>query len=72
MISGNELKKLAGELNSHYLPNKVVVGTESSSELSLLKGREAKDDKTLVYICYNKSCRLPVETIAGAIEQLKH
>ena len=71
IISGSKLKQLAGELNTHYLPNKIVMGTEGTSDLALLKGRAAKADKTLVYVCYDKTCQLPVETVKDALDQLK-
>jgi len=70
VISGSKLKEFSDELNKHFLPNKVVLGTESKSDLPLLKGRNAKE-KTLIYVCYNKTCQLPVESVEEALEQVK-
>jgi uncharacterized protein YyaL (SSP411 family) len=30
------------------------------SDLPLLRDREALDDKTTLYVCYNRACQLPV------------
>ena len=57
------------ELNQQYYPNKLLVGTETRSDLPLLQHREAEDNVT-IYVCYNKTCQLPVHTTHEAWEQL--
>ncbi len=69
-ISGKELKKFAQEIHSQYFPNKIIVGTESKSNLPLLEMRDAKPDKTMIYVCRNKACLLPVGTVAEAWAQI--
>lgn len=69
-ISGKELKKFAQEIHYQYFPNKVIVGTESKSSLPLLEMRDAKSDKTFIYVCRNKTCLLPVATVGEALAQL--
>lgn len=71
VISGSDLIPFSQELWLAYKPNAVVLGTRNKSSLSLLEGREAKSGKTQVYVCYNKTCQLPVESIADALKQLK-
>lgn len=53
-----------------YLPNAVFAGTETTSNLPLLTDRFAINDQTTIYICYNKTCQLPVHTISEALEQI--
>ena len=46
---------------AHYLPNAVFCGTKvSTSTLPLLQNR-FRPGKTLIYICRDKTCKLPVE-----------
>jgi uncharacterized protein len=71
-ISGKDLKKNAQIIHSQYIPNKIIVGTESKSNLPLLEMREAKLDKTMIYVCKNKACLLPVATVEEALSQLNH
>jgi hypothetical protein len=69
-ISGKEYKNFAQQIQNQYFPNKVIVGTESKSNLPLLEMRDAKPDQTLIYVCRNKTCLLPVGTVAQAWEQI--
>ncbi len=70
VISGNKAHELREELHTHYFPFSVMVGSTGKSELPLLQGREPKNNQTLIYVCRNKTCQLPVSTVADAIEQL--
>lgn len=69
-ISGADFKSFAQQLHQHYFPNKVMVGTASKSNLPLLEMRDAKPDKTLIYVCRNKTCLLPVSTVGEAWGQI--
>ncbi|OKL39455.1 thioredoxin domain-containing protein [Pontibacter flavimaris] len=72
-IVGPEAPEMRAELTSFYLPNVILAGaTEASnSKLPLLEDRVAINGKTTVYVCYNKTCQLPVHTAAEALKQLK-
>ncbi len=59
-ITGNDFEKRLIELQQNYLPNIIVTATNKESELPLLKNRLIKD-KTLIYVCENNACKLPVE-----------
>ena len=71
-IVGHQAPEMRSELSSFYIPNMLLAGTETQSELPLLKDRSAINRKTTVYVCYNKTCQLPVHTAAEALEQLQH
>ncbi len=58
------------ELNQQYYPNKVLVGTETRSNLPLLQNRDADNNDVTIYVCYDKACQLPVHTTHEAWEQL--
>ena len=58
------------ELSRHFIPNTVLAGTTGTSALPLLQDRPATDDQTLLYVCYNRTCQLPVRTVAEALAHL--
>lgn len=70
VITGKNCETLRKEFHSHYQPFAVTLGTETASNLSLLQGRESKDGNTLIYVCFNKTCKLPVDNVRKAISQL--
>lgn len=69
-ISGEQLFSFAQQLQKQYFPNKVIVGTLHQSKLPLLEMRDAKQGQTLIYVCRNKTCLLPVSTVSEAWEQI--
>ncbi|MEJ5963706.1 thioredoxin domain-containing protein [Pedobacter immunditicola] len=64
-ITGNDLESVTKELNAVYIPNKVTIAGTNST-LPLLKDRQSLETK--IYICRNKSCQLPVNTVEEAIK----
>jgi uncharacterized protein YyaL (SSP411 family) len=69
-IAGEKAKELFTKMNEAYLPNTLFVYGNESSDLPLLKGRFV-NDKTLIYVCENNACKLPVESIPEAMEILQ-
>jgi uncharacterized protein YyaL (SSP411 family) len=70
-IAGTDAAKLREELSTHFLPNAVLVGTDKhESQLPLLEDRVGMKDETLIYVCFNKACQLPVKTVKEALAQL--
>ncbi len=66
-IVGNDIKSTKKDLNKFYIPNKITLGG-TKSELPLLKDKESQQTK--IYICRNKTCQLPVHTVAEAVKLL--
>jgi uncharacterized protein YyaL (SSP411 family) len=65
----NALAKLKS-LQKSYAPNVIWAGTTSNNNhFSFLKSRFVAD-KTLIYVCKNKSCQLPVENVSDAKKML--
>ncbi|RZJ79567.1 MAG: thioredoxin domain-containing protein [Flavobacterium sp.] len=63
-IVGNNISEIKKEFSQKYIPNKIVLGG-TKSELPLLKGKESEEAK--IYVCRNKTCQLPVETVQEAL-----
>lgn len=55
------------EIASSYLPNTLLMGG-ASGELPLLEGKFT--DEATVYVCLNKTCKLPVNTAQNALSQI--
>ncbi len=70
VIVGNDLEEIRKELHQHPLPFVLTLGTKTKSDLPILEGRESKDGKTMIYVCFNKTCKLPVATVKEALDQL--
>ena len=71
VISGGNAMRDLKTLNSYYLPNILIAGSETDSELPLLKFRYNADE-TLSYVCVEGACKLPETDVKKAIQQLKN
>ncbi len=69
-ISGVGAIDLNHELNKHFLPNCSFSGSKLASSLPLLEGKY-KEGETLIYVCRNKTCQLPVRSAAEALKEIK-
>jgi len=69
--TGANANKKIKEINQEYLPNKIVAGSTKKSKLPLLLNRYIENE-TLIYVCVNHTCKLPVKTSQEAINQLKN
>ena len=70
-ITGKDAKEKMLELNKKYIPNKLICGSLTDSKLPLLENRYV-ENKTLIYICINKTCQLPTENTNEAFQQIKN
>jgi uncharacterized protein len=71
VIAGSEALTLRTELHQHYLPFTLTAGSTGESTLPLLENRFPKSG-TLIYVCKNKTCQLPVDDVATALYQIKN
>ncbi len=70
-ITGKLAITFRDKINKEYLPNMVILGAENASELDLLKEKFAID-RTLVYVCENKTCLRPFSSVGEAINAIKN
>ena len=70
VIVGDDANQKRRELDEHFLPNVILAGSAEESALPLLRDRLV-NGKTLVYVCQNGTCQLPVEKIEDAIQLMK-
>ncbi len=72
VISGEDALNFHHEIHQIFLPFTITLGTRTNSELALLKGRAAKPHQTLIYVCQDKTCKLPVTNPTDAVTQLNN
>lgn len=68
-IVGSDWDKKRSEFETHYIPNKMLLGAPGDSDLPLLEMKYVEGD-TRIYVCQNKSCLLPVGEVEEAIKQI--
>jgi uncharacterized protein len=72
VIVGENAQEEALKLHQYFLPNKVVLGAnqEGKSTLPLLANRGLINNATTFYVCRNKTCQLPVNSLEEALKQI--
>jgi hypothetical protein len=66
-IVGENAVNLLNELQKNHLPNVIFCAGTTENGLPLLQNRSVPG-KTLIYVCRDNSCQLPVKTVEEAIE----
>ncbi|MEL6122588.1 MAG: thioredoxin domain-containing protein, partial [Bacteroidota bacterium] len=66
-IMGDQSVPLAHEMMTEYRPDVMYLGSYNESVLPLLENKFVPD-QTVIYVCQNKVCKFPVETISQAKE----
>ncbi|MEQ8425741.1 MAG: thioredoxin domain-containing protein, partial [Cyclobacteriaceae bacterium] len=71
VIVGPLLEQTAASLRKHYLPYSLIMGTTSGSELPLIAEKtNPVGEQVTIYVCFNKTCKLPVHNINEALRQI--
>lgn len=71
---GDTADTLRKQFQAGYHPFSISLGTVSipiGSHLPLLEGKTTIDGQPTIYVCFNKTCRLPVHTVEEAVEQVE-
>ena len=71
VIVGPEAQNINQEIQQNYLPNVLFQISNKPSELPLLKDRFFKKE-TLIYVCEDKVCLRPSETVVDALKQINN
>lgn len=65
-IVGDDVDKLRNDMMKNYLPNAILLGGKNEGTLELLKDK-LQEGQTMIYVCQNKVCKLPVTEVAKAL-----
>lgn len=69
-ILGKGFNEKRKALQAAFLPNAFFLGGASEGDLALLKGKLIKGE-TMIYVCKNRLCKLPVSDVSAALEQME-
>jgi len=65
-VIGNDFATKQKILMEQFLPNTFFLGGKTEGSLALLEGK-LQEDRTMIYVCQNKVCKLPVEDVDKAV-----
>jgi uncharacterized protein YyaL (SSP411 family) len=66
-VAGPDAREKVMEIESHYLPHLLICGSPVESILPLLNQRYRLGE-TWLYVCEDRTCRLPVDKVEVAID----
>lgn len=69
-VCGENVFQEIQKINAEYLPYVMIAGSIKSSDLPFLENRFLENE-TLFYVCQNKACLLPKQTLVDVLEDLK-
>lgn len=69
VIAGPDAEKNWKSMVKAYLPSVLVTVAGSSSKLGLMEGRTGLD-KNLIFVCENRACQLPVESVEEGLRMV--
>ena len=69
-VVGDNFQELRHTMQSNYRPNSIYAGTYKDSSLELLANRY-QNGETLIYICVQGACQLPVSSAEEAFSQME-
>lgn len=68
-ITGDDYKNKRQEFDQHFLPDVIFLGGNTESKLALLENKLIPG-QTTIYVCRDKTCKLPETEVAKALEQI--
>lgn len=69
-IVGDDYESKRGEFMKKFIPNALFLGGSEEGKLELLKNKLA-EGVTMIYVCQNKACKLPVQEVSTALDLIK-
>ena len=66
-IVGKDANEKRNKFMAEYHPNTILLGGENEGALELLNGK-LQEGETMIYVCQNKVCKLPVTEVEKALE----
>jgi uncharacterized protein YyaL (SSP411 family) len=69
VIAGSEAAGYRMAFEQIYGPDRLFAGSTDAENLPLLEGRLS--EKTMIYICQENTCKLPVSTVSEGLSQMK-
>jgi uncharacterized protein YyaL (SSP411 family) len=70
VIMGDDWERKHKEFGKYFLPGIILSGGSDEGEPPLLKNKLIPG-KTLIYVCSNRTCKMPVTEVNEAIRQME-
>ena len=70
-IIGSDAHDKRNEIAANYLGNSILLGNDKEENLELLK-EKMQEGTTMIYVCQNKTCKLPLEDSSEAMKLISH
>lgn len=70
ILVGPDVIEYGESINKNYIPSKVISGTKTLSDQPPFEYKSMLENETTIYVCFNKTCKLPVTTPEKAMDQL--
>ncbi len=69
-VLGPDSDAMAKELQTYFLPHALFLGGKTEGTLQLLEDKLVEGE-TYIYVCRNKTCKRPVQTVQEALEVIR-
>jgi uncharacterized protein YyaL (SSP411 family) len=69
-FTGPDYLNLKNQFKKEFQPFALVMGAKNTSSLPLLADKLTQSDKSIIYVCYNKTCKLPTSSVVDALQQI--
>lgn len=69
LLMGNGFQALRVQLQKEFHPFILVQGSSGASKLPLFEGKRPSEGRDTIFVCYQKTCKLPVHTLEEAKKQ---
>ena len=70
IIIGENAEKVASKFRQSFHPNTLILFSKIDSDIPIFRNR-FKANETLIYVCQNGACKLPVKTIKETLELIQ-
>jgi uncharacterized protein YyaL (SSP411 family) len=71
LLIGKEIHSIRAEFQREYRPFILLQGSPGPSALPLFEGKTPVGGRDTIYVCYQKTCGLPVHTLEDAKKQIR-
>lgn len=70
VIVGEDAYGMATDFHRPFIPNKILLSTSKKSNIPLFEFKQSIDNKTTIFVCYDKVCRHPVFETGLAMQEI--
>jgi uncharacterized protein YyaL (SSP411 family) len=71
VVAGKNAEQVNKTLINNYFPNILIAGSTKDNNTLPLLAYKFNEDRTLVYVCVNGTCKLPQKSLEKAIENIE-